>query len=236
MINHFDHRLRLAPEPQPLLLGAPRVRYRRGAPIRLLPDSLLEIVQGVVAQTMLHGDGTEVFLGLYGPEQVLLSHPEDDCCIQLVAQTDVVGVLRNWVDALREPALVERLRTRIQFMEAWAATQARPYLDDRLLGLLGLLAEQFGVPHTAGVVVDVRLTHAQLASAIGATRSTVTRVLGTLRVHGALSTVGVGERERFCLHAWQPGQHLSFPRAATRRTQAPAARRSVQCRGRETVG
>ena len=77
--------------------------------------------------------------------------------------------------------------------------QARPYLDQRVLGILSLLAEQFGISHPNGTLIDLRLTHAQLAVAVGATRTTITRVLGELRAAGKLSADGSGRAERFVL-------------------------------------
>jgi CRP-like cAMP-binding protein len=206
-------------ERQPPHLGAPQHRYRRGTIIRLEPDMLLDIARGVVAQTRIHADGSDVLLGLYGPGQLLTGHPDDMCSLQLVAHTDVVATARCWPDLAGDVMLAERLRTRIQLMEAWVSAQARPYLDERIRGLLELLAEQFGVARPEGTLVDLRLTHAQIASAIGATRSTVTRLVGDLRTRGVLTTIGDGERERFCLPGSVSGRHLG----ATRRSQLTTA-------------
>lgn len=189
-------------------------RFRRGFAIELEPNMLIEIGRGVIAQSMVHADGVEVLLGMYGPGQVLPGHPDDTCAIQLSAHTDVVATFHDWSAVITEPAFMDRLRMRILVMEAWAAIQARPYLDDRILGLLELLAEQFGVPCTEGQLIDLRLTHAQLATAVGATRSTVTRLLRELRVRGAVVTIGAGERERFCLRHWHGGAHVSGPSVA----------------------
>ncbi|NJO81373.1 MAG: Crp/Fnr family transcriptional regulator [Blastochloris sp.] len=174
-------------------------RYQQGALIPLESDSVLTIVRGVVAQIMLRADGSEALIGLHGPRHVLLAHPDDDCALQLLAHTDVIATVQNWRNVVPNPRFAEQLRTRIHLMEAWSAMQARPHANQRILGLLGLLAEQFGVPHGNGVLIDVRLTHAQLATAIGATRSTVTRLLGELRLCGVLMTQGKREHERFCL-------------------------------------
>jgi CRP-like cAMP-binding protein len=202
------------PQPAPAAsirqLTTPQHRYRRGALIDLPPDTLLDITRGVVAQIMLHTDGSEALLGLAGPGQLLIAHPDDDCAIQLIAHTDVHATARPWGESA-DAALAERLRGRIRLMEAWSAMLARPHLDQRILGLLGLLAEQFGAPHHDGTLIDVRLTHAQLATAIGATRSTITRILGDLRSRGDLTTIGAGERERFCLRRWAPDHHTHAP-------------------------
>ncbi len=181
--------------------------YQQGALIPLEPDSVLDIMRGVVAQIMLRTDGGEALFGLHGPRQLILAHPNDDCAIQLLAHTEVIATTHNWHDVVNTPRFVEQLRTRLYLMEVWSAMQARPHADQRILGLLGLLAEQFGVPHGSGVLIDVRLTHAQLATAIGATRSTVTRLLGDLRLRGALTTIGKGDHERFCLPEWGNGHH-----------------------------
>ena len=189
------------------LTGAVGRRYAREALILAERDAVIEVREGVVALSVLHPDGTEVLLGLHGPGQILVGHPEDSCCLQLVAHTDVVVGLRPWAVAAARPGFPERLRARLRQMEAWSAAQARPGLDQRLLGILGLLAEQFGVPHPEGTLIDVRITHAQLAAAVGATRTTVTRLLGDLRARGLLTTAGAGGGERLCLRRWDGADH-----------------------------
>jgi len=95
------------------------------------------VLRGIVAITAVHVDGPEVLLGLCGPSQIPVGHPQDICGIQLVAHTDTFVV---------EP-----------------------------------LAEQFGQSRAEGTLIDVRITHGQLAAAIGATRSMVTHKLADLR-------------------------------------------------------
>jgi len=177
-----------------------RRHYRARERILLNPDSALEVEAGIVALTVIHADGTEVLLGLYGPGQILAGHPEDACCIQLYAHTDTAIRIQPWTEAVRQPDLADRLRERLRLMEAWAAMQARPQIEQRLLGILSLLAEQFGRPVPRGTRIEVRITHAQLASAVGATRSTVSRLLGDLRRRGALLSDGSAQNDRrYCL-------------------------------------
>jgi CRP-like cAMP-binding protein len=85
--------------------------------------------------------------------------------------------------------------------------QARPHLDQRVLGILSLLSEQFGMTTPEGQIVDVRITHTQLATAVGATRATITRTLGDLRHQNKLSIINTADGERFCLLQWEPGHH-----------------------------
>jgi len=192
--------------------------YRRADPLLLDHNVVVEVQTGVIALRALHYDGAEVLLGLCGPGQTLVYHPADLCNLQLAAHTDARVVLKPWAEAVAEPDFAMRLRERLQQMEAWAAIQARPYLDQRVLGLLALLAEQFGEAHADGTLVNVRLTHAQLASATGATRTTVTRTLGNLRARGLLATLGAGEAERFILRQHEPGPHQHTVPSGTARS------------------
>ncbi len=181
----------------------PHRRYKAGERIRLGPESVLEVISGVVALTILHEDGAEVLLGLLGPGQVLAGHSRDVCCLQLYAHTDTAVWVQPWAKAVLQPGFADRLRERLRILEAWAAMQARPHLERRLLGILSLLAEQFGRPTSQGVEIEVGITQLQLASAVGATRSTVTRLLGRLRRRGLLIAVRSGRGERYRLPRWE---------------------------------
>ena len=79
--------------------------------------------------------------------------------------------------------------------------QSRPSVEQRLLGILHWIAEQFGRPDVDGTLIEIRVTHAQLAAAIGATRATVTRVLGTLRRRRVVATKSTPDGERLLLSA-----------------------------------
>jgi hypothetical protein len=56
----------------------------------------------------------------------------------------------------------------------------------------------------------VRITHTLLAAAIGANRTTITRLLSELRRRNVLTTVSHGHKERFCLLEWQQNHHDPF--------------------------
>lgn len=184
--------------------GQRRQVYPRGAAIIMAPDTVLEIEHGVVAKTVIHLDGAEVLLGLHSAGQILTPHPEDSCHIRLEAHTEVHAYLIPWQQVVQLPNVAERLRAQIWQQEAWAAVQARPDYEARVVGVLSLLAEQFGVVQGENLCIDIRLTHQQLANAIGSTRPTVTRILTELRRRGNLDTIGTGNRERFCLKSKAP--------------------------------
>ncbi len=177
-------------------------RLRRGDPLFLPPGAALTVLEGILSTQMIHSDGAAVLLGLTGAGQMLVAHPQDECDIQILAHTEALVSWQAWEEAAQTPGFAGLLRLRLQQMEAWAAMQARPSLERRVMGILSLLAEQFGEPHPAGILINVRLTHAQLASAVGVTRATVTRLLAELRGQGKLLAEGRGNAERYVL----PGQ------------------------------
>lgn len=57
---------------------------------------------------------------------------------------------------------------------------------DRLIHLLLELSEQYGRSTPEGILLEIRLSHQDLASVIGATRETVTVLLGELQLEGLL--------------------------------------------------
>jgi hypothetical protein len=202
VVRSTVERFLTAVQPAPARAPAPdwpQRRYGPGNLISLSGDDALEVLEGVVALTVLHPEGTEVLLGLYGPGQILTGQPDDTCCIQIYAHTETLVQIQLWQDAVRRPDVNEKLRDRLRQMEAWAAMQLRPNLEARVMGILLLLAEQFGRRTSNGTLLEVRITHAQLASAVGATRTTVTRPLGKLRRRGILLAVPAEGGERFCL-------------------------------------
>lgn len=173
--------------------------FRRGQVAATRGDFVLQVQEGVAALTAAHHDGTEVLLGLVGPGEFLIQHPIDLCHVSAVALTDLRVVATPWDELATSPGFASQLRAQLLRMEGWTAMQAHPYVDRRILGILTLLGERFGRPHQAGLVVDVRLTHAQLASAVGATRATVTRLLTNLERSGEILVVGRGADRRYCL-------------------------------------
>jgi CRP-like cAMP-binding protein len=59
-------------------------------------------------------------------------------------------------------------------------------VEERVRGFLELLSQEYGQPCDQGLRLNLRLTHQEVASALGTTRVTVTRVIGNLREEGWL--------------------------------------------------
>ena len=57
-------------------------------------------------------------------------------------------------------------------------------VPDRLMHLFERLAQEHGVQHDEGVLLNVRLTHSDIASLIGSTRETVSLEMSNLAKSG----------------------------------------------------
>jgi len=84
-------------------------------------------------------------------------------------------------------ALLGRAHARSDRLAVHLAIAALPRVEDRLLGLLSLLAERFGRVGVDGLHLPLPLTHAVLGLLIGARRPTITLAVSALRERGALA-------------------------------------------------
>ena len=162
--------------------------------IHLEEDRVVFIRRGVVRCTSIHADGSEVLIGIYGSGDVLIAHTSYEChahsChVEMRAHTPLSVTIETWSQAIKRPDFYDRLKQRVCQLELWASMQARASAEDRLWGILQVIGARFAKQTDQGMVFQIKLTHEQLACAIGATRTTVTRLLGALREKGALETV-----------------------------------------------
>jgi CRP-like cAMP-binding protein len=94
----------------------------------------------------------------------------------------------------REPRLglrlAEAFSERIAMLRSTAVVLAEMRVEDRLRARVHQLGERFGVATTAGVRLDLGLTHAQWGLLVGAARESVTLAFGRLRSRGELVVAG----------------------------------------------
>ena len=75
--------------------------------------------------------------------------------------------------------LAKAMAARYRQAESLLALLGLRRVEERVRGFLELLAKDFGEPCEAGLRLNLRLTHQEIASALSTTRVTVTRVLGS---------------------------------------------------------
>lgn len=169
------------------------VPYKAGEVIVLRHRELAVVYRGVIQLLTLHPSGDEVLLGLLGPMMPLgmpLSILET---YQAVALTDGNMLRVSWDEIQQSPRLAQemnlQLARRLHQTEALLGLAGKRRVLDRIQGFLLLLGYEFGQSTPSGLRLEVRLTHQQIANAMGTTRVTVTRLIGELREEGFL-TIG----------------------------------------------
>lgn len=136
-------------------------------------------------------DSDQAFLGFIGagePFELVNRSPLTMNAYAHSDQTQVIWMywneLDNWPHFRREVMEAFRYQHQRKLLLLSALGQRRTI--DRLLGFLTLLVEEYGEPSNGGIGLPWPLTHAQIGSAIGSTRVTVTRLMGRLRQQGIL--------------------------------------------------
>lgn len=209
LLHALDHAITSV---TPFTSGLPHSRslkrhYARGEQIHLDEDRVVRILRGVVRCTSVHPDGSEVLIGFYGPRDVLMAHANypchsHSCFVEMRAHTSMAVAIEPWSIAVMQADFHERLKQRICQMELWSSMQARATVEERLLGILQVIGGRFSRPFAeGGAMLDLKLTHEQLASAVGATRTTVTRLLGALKKQGRLRTHRTKNGDFFVIHS-----------------------------------
>lgn len=164
--------------------------FRAGQAIPLNPQDVWIVYRGVVQLSTLYPNGDEALLGLAGPSMpfglpLTLIHP-----YQATALSDVDLMCLSLAEIEQSDTLAREIfhhmSRRLRQAEAMLAMVGCRRVEERLRQLLLLLQMEIGQPVAGGTRLSVRLTHQHLASAIGTTRVTVTRLLGQLREEGQL--------------------------------------------------
>ncbi|WP_396426426.1 Crp/Fnr family transcriptional regulator [Leptolyngbya sp. FACHB-261] len=143
----------------------------------------------------------EAFLGFVGAGQPFEIVAQSPFTLQSYAHVDQTAVLwmywndlDNWPHFRRE--VLDAFRHQHQRKLLWLSTLGQRRTIDRLMGFLTLLIEEYGQPCGDGYCLPWSLTHAQIGSAIGSTRVTVTRLMGKLKQKGLIQ---VQEDNMLCL-------------------------------------
>jgi CRP-like cAMP-binding protein len=148
----------------------------------------------------------EAFLGFVvggEPFEIVIKNPYNIEAYAHVEDTSIIWLywqdLDNWPHFKGE--IFNEFRRQHQRKLLWLSVLGQKHTIDRLFGFLSLLMEEYGQPQEKGYCLPYPLTHAQIASAIGSTRVTVTRLMGKLRQMGLIV---IEEDGLICLPHLQP--------------------------------
>jgi len=167
--------------------------FKRREHLPLRENSLWQIEAGAVRTYTLTEDGTVIALGFWGlgdtvGQPLALIQPYETECLTDVRvraiQFKEYGHLNQvLLSHLYQTQILLRLRS--------------GQIHQRLQQLLDWLADKFGRESEQGQLIQLRLTHQDIADTLGTTRVTVTRLLGQFEQQGRIRSID---------------QHLLLPR------------------------
>jgi len=112
----------------------------------------------------------------------------EDCRIVSIAGHDFHNLLMRNEKVVQQ--IIQVLCSRLR--QAWGQLQQLTYgtAEARIGAGLMQLAKRHGVQDARGIIINLRITHQELAEMVGTARETVTRTLAALRKQGAILVEG----------------------------------------------
>ena len=151
-------------------------------------DSLWKIEKGFVRTYTYLEDGTTIALGVWGKGDIVgraLSKLEPYMIECLTSVKATIVPLNGYYK------LTDVLFAHIEQAEEMAVIRAYKKVEMMLAKLLLLLSKKFGSEVEQGRMIDMHLTHEDLANLLGSTRVTVTRALGDLEQQGLINRLSL---------------------------------------------
>ncbi|PSB28777.1 Crp/Fnr family transcriptional regulator [Stenomitos frigidus] len=160
--------------------------WQHFSPRSLLPlrqNSLWKIETGIVRTITWLEDDTIAATGLWGPGDFVgkvLSRVEP-YQIECLTKVDV-----SLLPVSRLSEETEALLNHMQQAEEFSLIRSYRKIDAMVIRLLSCLAKRFGREVEAGHLIDLRLTHQDIAEMLGTTRVTITRTLSQFEQQGLI--------------------------------------------------
>lgn len=153
-----------------------------------------QIQTGFVRTLSYLEDGTIVPLGVWGAGDIVGVSRSNQ---QMECLTNVEVLPAAIVDVQQ---LNHILEAHLQQIEELMIIRSVRRVEPALIKLLGWLANRFGRTIDRGQLLELRLTHQDLAELLGASRVTITRCLQQLESQGLIERLSV---RQIVLHDWE---------------------------------
>lgn len=176
-----------APPAPTLTLNQTRRTFSCSQLLPLEPDILWKIERGVVRTFTWNEDGRSITLGYWGIGDIVGQPLSRIKPYQIECLTSVeVSILYPHLWYQAADAMISHIQ---RSEELLAIIHSRP-VNQRLLEMLGWLAQKFGREVDKGKLIEVPLTHQALSEVICTTRVTVTRLLKQFEQKGLINRHG----------------------------------------------
>lgn len=148
-------------------------------------DSIWLLREGIVKTRAWTEEGTPIIMGYWGAEDIIgqpLSLVSSYYQVKCLTKVDAVSIPIDRVYLITD--LISR---HVKQTEELLYILRSDRMHQRLRKFLIWLAQKFGTEVEFGLMIDLRITHQDLAETIGATRVTVTKLINQLEQEGFLS-------------------------------------------------
>jgi CRP-like cAMP-binding protein len=150
---------------------------------------LFRITHGVVRTLTYLDDGSPLVLGVWGAEDVVGSLLSSVNPYYIECFTAVEGIFFVPEDTASVAAW---MKPHLQQVEELMIIRSHKTIDVKLIRLLSWLAHRFGGEGERSPIINLRMTHQDLAELAGTTRVTITRTLGHLESQGIIQRLPLG--------------------------------------------
>lgn len=155
--------------------------FKRRSTLPLRQASLWRIESGVARTMTWLEDGSTVTLGLCGAGDVVGTQLSAIEPYQIECLTEVEVTPMSIGEWFPDSAY---LLARVQQAEEFMLIRSHRRVEEMLLKLLLWLSKKFGRKVSKGHLIELRLTHQDIAELLGTTRVTITRVLKQFEQQG----------------------------------------------------
>jgi CRP-like cAMP-binding protein len=146
-----------------------------------VPDSLWKIESGVVKITTYSEDGNLIVLGLWGDGDIVSKNFGK---VEPYYITCVTKVTANIIPFDDPSELTQVILSHLEQMQELTLIRSYKRVDLMLVKLLQWLGKKFGKKTNDGNLIDLRLTHQDIADILGSTRVTITKFLNHIEKQG----------------------------------------------------
>jgi CRP/FNR family cyclic AMP-dependent transcriptional regulator len=171
-------------------------------------EAVYVVLAGSVKVHAIRPDGTEVVLAVLGAGEILGEMSASDSLGRSASVVTLEETKLLWLDRRTFRAsvagsttlsgnLAEVLSKRVRLANARLISLASLDVPGRVASELLSLAREYGQKTPEGVRIPMRLTQADLAALVGASRVSVNQALGQFRKRGVIST---GKEGRVSIH------------------------------------
>lgn len=167
----------------PIFANLKQQTFSRNDVIPLHPNVLLQIERGVVRSLTWSEEGTATTLGYWGVGDVV---GQPLSCVQPYEIECLSIVETSYIPAPEWEKASDAIFRHVQQTEELLCIIRQANTHARLLQLLTWLARKFARKVERGRLIELRLTHQELAEVIGTTRVTVTRLLSQFEQEGII--------------------------------------------------